>query len=112
MRGIVYEVMVFDSAMDFAHGLEYPIRELHIPKSQISVYVSQGRVNVFTPEPDRYLASKRKGSRLRDSKSPKKIRNVSLTDEEFALILEFQRLEEKARSVAERHLEIKRLTNA
>jgi len=50
MKAVLYETLVCDGAMDFAHGCYQRIWEIWIPEVGIYVNTAHDHLNVFTPE--------------------------------------------------------------
>ena len=47
MRAVKYQVKIYESALNFAHGFGYPMEEIFIPKKKIAFNAGNRGLNVF-----------------------------------------------------------------
>ena len=107
VKGILYEVWVYDSAMDFIHAQGHWIREVYLPEVGIAFNGGGTGFNVFPSGKDRYSEMPRVSFGKIPDYPAKKIREIELTQKDADLMMETLRLQEKAKATAESYLSSK-----
>lgn len=102
VKAVVYEVYVYDSALDMTHRAGHWIREVYVPEHGIAFNTAKG-LNVFKTDEKRYVRLKQ--DHVFGSLPPKKVREIEIAQKELDTFLEILRLQEKGNLVAARYLE-------
>lgn len=102
VKAVVYEVYVYDSALDMTHRADHWIREVYVPEHGIAFNTAKG-LNVFKTDEKRYVRLKQ--DHVFGSLPPKKVREIEIAQKELDTFLEILRLQEKGRVLATGYLE-------
>lgn len=99
VKAVVYEVYVFDSALDMTHRAGHWIKEVYVPEAGIAFNVAKG-LNVFKTGKERYDRPGDFGSQ-----PARKIREIELPQKELGVFLEILKLQEQGKLLAAQWLE-------
>jgi len=104
----VYDVWIYDSALDVVHDAGHWIREVHVPNAGLSFNTGGYTTGlmVFRPESQRYASEPvdNKNHPFPENMPARKIRDIELTKEDVDVFKEILRLKEKGATVAQRIL--------